>query len=147
TFSHPNSLGPYLVPFIVLLVGGLGGATAGGRILRAAAAGGLAVLVALTYSRTAILVTATALFALPVLQARRFGLRGLVRGAAVTAAGAGLIWLLAGNLIRERFVNLAVGGAAIEAARSGISEDSFTWRVFNWTVLIGLGLEHPVTGH
>ena len=104
TFSHPNSLGPYLVPFIVLLVGGLGrGANATGRLLRAAAAGGLAVLVALTYSRTAILVTGTALFALPVLQARRFGLRGLVRGLALTSVIAGLIWILAGNLIRERF--------------------------------------------
>ena len=147
TFSHSNSLGTYLVPFILLAVGGLPTASGARRLARVAYAMGLTLLVALTYSRTAILVLLAGLVVLPLLHSRRFGWTGLLRGVAVVVVMAGLGWWLAGGIIRERFVHLSLGPAAWEAARTGASESSFTWRLINWGGLIALGLAHPLAGH
>jgi O-antigen ligase len=147
TFSHPNSLGQYLVPFIIVAVAALPFGGGARRLIRIASAMGLTVLVALTYSRTAILALLAGLAVLPVLHSRRFGWRGLGRGLAVVLLTAALGWWLAGGLIRERFVNLNLGRAAWEAARTGASENSFTWRLINWGGLVAMGLEHPLTGH
>jgi O-antigen ligase len=147
TFSHPNSLGTYLVPFILLGVAGLQTSKGVRRLALITWALGLTVLVALTYSRTALLALLVGLAVLPLLHSRRFGWGGLVRGLAVVLVTAALGWWLAGGLIRERFVNLSLGPAVWEAARSGASESSFTWRLINWAGLIVLGREHSVAGH
>ncbi len=147
TFSHSNSLGTYLVPFILFAVGGLLTSTGMRRLVRIAYAMGLTVLVALTYSRTALLVLLTGLAVLPLLHSRRFGWTGLLRGVAVVVVMAALGWWLAGGIFGERFVHLSLGPAAWEAARAGASESSFTWRLINWGGLIALGLAHPITGH
>jgi O-antigen ligase len=147
TFSHSNSLGQYLAPFILFFVGGVPTSRGAGQFARIALALGLTVLVALTYSRTALFVLLAGLAVLPFLHARRFGWRGLVRGFVIVALTAGLAWWLAGGVIRQRFVNLSLGTAAWEAARSGTSENSFTWRLINWAGLVSLGLRHPFAGH
>ena len=147
TFSHSNSLGQYLAPFILFAVGGVPTSRGAQRFSRIGYALGLTVLLALTYSRTAVFVLATGLAVLPFLHARRFGWRGIVRGLVVVAVMVGLSWWLAGGVIRERFINLSLGSAAWEAARSGASENSFTWRLINWAGLVSLGLHHPLTGH
>ncbi len=147
TFSHSNSLGQYLAPFVLLAVGGVPTSRGARRFARIAFALGLTVVIAFTYSRTALLVLATGLIVLPLVHAQQFGWRGLVRGLIVVAALGGLTWWLAGGVIRERFVNLSLGSAAWEAARSGASENSFTWRLINWGILVSMGLNHPLIGH
>jgi O-antigen ligase len=147
TFSHPNSLGPYVVPFILAALGGLTRGPGVGRLARVAGAAGLALVLAHTYSRTALLVLGTGLAVLPLLHSQRFGWTGLVRGLAVVALIGAVTWWLAGDVIRERFATIAVNRAVVDAARMGQSENSFTWRLINWGGLIALGLEHPVTGH
>lgn len=147
TFSHSNSLGQYLAPFVLFAVGGVPTSRGAVRLGRIGLALGLTVVVALTYSRTAELVLLTGLAVLPFLHARRFGWRGLVRGFVLVAVTVGLAWWLAGGVIRQRFVNLSLGSAAWEAARSGASENSFTWRLINWETLVTLGLQHPIAGH
>ncbi len=147
TFSHPNSLGPYLVPFVLFAVGGWRSSTRAGQLARAVGALGLTALVTLTYSRTALFVLVAGLAALPLLHSHRFGARGLVRGLALVTVIAGLVWWLAGGLIAARFSGVSLGRAAWEAAQTGASENSFTWRLINWAGLVALGLEHPLTGH
>ncbi len=147
TFSHPNSLGPYLVPFILAALGGLASASGVRRIARVACAAGLALLLAHTYSRTALLVLVTGLAVLPVLHSQRFGWKGLIRGLVVVVLIGGMTWWLARDVIRERFATIAITRAVWDAARTGQSENSFTWRLINWGGLVALGLEHPVAGH
>lgn len=147
TFSHPNSLGPYLVPFILFAVGGLPTSSRGGRLARVVWAAALTVVLALTYSRTALLVLLAGLAVLPLLYSRRFGSAGLLRGLAVVVLVVALGWWFAGGLIAQRFAGVPLGGAAFEAARAGDAEDSFVWRLINWGSLITMGLAHPFTGH
>ncbi|MGE0352264.1 MAG: O-antigen ligase family protein [Gemmatimonadales bacterium] len=147
TFSHPNSFGIYLVPFILAAVGGLNAASPLGRLARVLAAGGLTLMVALTYSRTSILVLVAALAVLPLLHARRLGLRGLVRAGLVVLVFAALGWFLVGDLVRERFSGVNISLEAFEAAELGQSENSFGWRLINWGILVSLGMNHPWTGH
>jgi hypothetical protein len=147
TFSHPNSLGTFLVPFILLAVGGLQNSAGAARITRVAGALGLTVLEALTYSRTATLALVTGIALIPLLHSRRFGWRGLLRGLALVTVGMGLTWWLLGDVLRARFVNLSFSRAAWDAARTGISENSFTWRLINWGGLIAEGMAHPIVGH
>jgi O-antigen ligase len=147
TFSHPNSLGPYLVPFILAALGGLAGARGMRRVARVACAAGLTLLLVHTYSRTGLLVLGTGLAVLPLLHSQRFGWKGLLRGLAVVVVIAGVTWWFASDVIRERFATIAVNRGAWDAARTGQSENSFTWRLINWYGLVALGLEHPVAGH
>lgn len=147
TFSHPNSLGPYLVPFILAAVGGLASAPGVRRVARVAGAAGLTLLLVHTYSRTGLLVLVTGLAVLPLLHSQRFGWKGLIRGLGVVAVITGVTWWLASDVIRERFATIAVNRAVVDAARLGQSENSFTWRLINWYGLITLALEHPVAGH
>jgi len=146
TFSHPSSLGPYLVPFILFALGGLAHSRRSTQLARAAWAAGLTWLVAQTYSRTALLVLVSGLAVLPFLNARRFGWAGLVRGLVVVVLVAGLGWWVAGDMIARRFADISLG-PALEAARYGGAENSFIWRLINWGGLISLGLEHRYTGH
>src|SRR6266853_594875 len=67
TFSHSNSLGQYLAPFILFAVGGVPSSQGVRRYARIGCALGLTVLLALTYSRTAVFVLATGLAVLPLL--------------------------------------------------------------------------------
>jgi O-antigen ligase len=147
TFSHPNALGPYLVPFVLFAVGGWRSSTRAEQFARGAGALGLTALVALTYSRTALFVLVAGLAVLPLLHSHRFGVRGLVRGFALVTVIAGLAWWLAGGLIIARFSGVSLGRAAWEAAQTGASENSFTWRLINWAGLVSLGMQHPLTGH
>lgn len=147
TFSHPNSLGPYLVPFILAALGGLARGPGVRRLARGAGAAGLTLLLVHTYSRTALLVLGTGLAVLPLLHSQRFGWKGLIRGLAVVALIGAVTWWLASDVIRERFATIAVNRAVVDAARSGQSENSFTWRLINWYGLVALGIEHPVAGH
>jgi len=147
TFGHPNTLGPYLVPFILFLVGGMVYHRRAGLTWRLLLAGGLSVLLALTYSRTAILILATGLLALPVLHARRLGARALVRGAVVIIVFLVVTWPITSRLVADRFAGLRFGSEALEAARTGETENSLEWRLMNWGGLIALGLDHPYTGN
>lgn len=147
TFGHPNTLGPYLVPFILYLVGGMVQHRGRALVWRLSLAGGLSILLALTYSRTAILILATGLLALPLLHARRLGVRALLRGAAGIVLFLVLTWPLTSRLVSERFSGLRLGSEALEAARTGETENSLEWRLMNWGGLIALGLDHPVAGN
>jgi O-antigen ligase len=146
TFSHPNSLGPYLVPFILFAVGGLAHSRRSLQLARAAWAAGLTWLVAQTYSRTALLVLVSGFAVLPFLNARRFGWAGLVRGLVVVVLVAVLGWWFVGDLIARRFADISLG-SALDAARYGGAENSFIWRLINWGGLLNLGLAHPYAGH
>ena len=141
TFSHPNSLGQYLIPFVCVLVAG-----GGGRAVRIGLAVGLSVVVALTYSRTAILGLAAALIVLLLFESR-LNLRSLTRlGVGLVVVG-GIVWLLVGGAITRRFAGIALGSASWQDALAGQSENSFQWRVINWSGLVLLGLRHPWLGH
>jgi O-antigen ligase len=146
TFSHPNAFGPYLVPFILFLAGGL-------RTSRSAAArnvllaAGLMVLVALTYSRTAVLLLISALAALSVLQLRRLEWRALAGSSAAILLVGLIAWLLVGDVIRERFSDLRLGPAAVDQSGLEEGDNSLKWRLRNWAVLIALGSEHSLVGH
>jgi O-antigen ligase len=147
TFSHPNTFGPFLVPFILLSIAGLRNASRAARFLRVGVAAGLSLLVVLTYSRTAVLVLITGMIALPMLQAGRFGVRAIISSTTVALVFATVGWLLVGDIVRERFSDLRVGTEALEAARTGEAENSLEWRLLNWGVLVTLGREHPLAGH
>lgn len=147
TFSHPNNFGSYLIPFILVAVVGGVASAALSRVVRFAFAIGLSVLVALTYSRTAILALVVALILVPIVESRRLGWKGLARGLVVVALVGALGWWLEGDLLRQRFAGITLSLFSWEQAQQGISENSLTWRLINWFFLVRLGLEHPVIGH
>jgi O-antigen ligase len=146
TFSHPNSLGPFLVPFILIAVGGVPSSSWGGRISRLAFASILIVVLLLTYSRTALLVLLTSAGVLPLLYARKLGARALGKGIIALGLLMALGWGLGEKIIEERFAGLATAGA-LDAVEGGPSENSFTWRLLNWGILVRLGMERPIAGH
>ena len=141
TFSHPNSLALYLIPFVCALIAGRGH-----RAFRMGLAVALSVIVALTYSRTAILALAAALVVLVLLESR-LDLRNVTRLVVGLLIVGGAVWLLAGEMITRRFTGIAFDSASWQAALAGQSENSFQWRVINWSGLVLLGLRHPVLGH
>lgn len=141
TFSHPNSFGLYLIPFVCALIAGRGH-----RMFRMGLAIALSIVVALTYSRTAILALAAALIILVLLESR-LDLRNMTRLVIGLLVVAGVVWLLAGEMITRRFTGIAFDSASWQAALAGQSENSFQWRVINWSGLILLGLRHPIWGH
>ena len=141
TFSHPNSFAQYLVPFILVLVAGQAG-----RTWRIGLAVALTVLVALTYSRTAILALATAMASLLALESR-LGVKGVLRLVIALAAVGGIVWWLTGGIIVQRFAGIAFGASSWQDALAGESENSYQWRLINWSGLILLGLNHPWLGH
>jgi O-Antigen ligase len=147
TFGHPHTFGPYLVPFILYCVAGLPTAKFRGRVVRMLAAAGLMVLLARTYSRTAELVLLTGLVALPLSQAKELGVRAVIRGLGAVVVFGIVGWLIAGSFIRERFAGIRIGAEALDAARTGETENSFEWRLVNWGGLIVMGMEHPYAGH
>jgi O-antigen ligase len=147
TFSHPHSLGPYLVPFILFAAGGMLAASWSGRILRAFVIGFFTLILILTYSRTALLVLVAAFGVLPFLHARRLGARAFLRTLAVIALVLAIGWGIAGGAIRQRFANITVDREVLEAALAGQSENSFTWRILNWGILVRMGVERPLIGH
>jgi O-antigen ligase len=147
TFSHPNAFGQYLAPFVLATVA-LATTTRGPtRWLSLGLAAGLVLLVTLTYSRTALLVVATGLVALPILQRRDLGLRSLGRALLVVLVFGALGWLLVGRYIEQRFADVAINRMVWDLALTGASENSFTWRLINWAQLIQLGLSHRWLGH
>jgi len=141
TFSHPNSFAQYLIPLICALVAGQGR-----RSWRMGLAVALSVVVALTYSRTAILALAAALPIVLVLESR-LDARHAARVVLALIFIGGAIWLLAGGMITRRFAGVAFDGASVQDALAGQSENSFQWRVINWAGLVLLGLNHPWFGH
>ncbi len=147
TLSHPNSFGVYLVPFVLFLIGGIAGRRAARKAMYLVGALSLCALILLTYSRTALLVLVAGLVALPLLQSKRLGWRALVTTGGLLLALGAIGWVFGGDLIRERFANLSVGRDAWQAAMMGESENSFTWRLINWAVLIQMGAAHPIMGH
>lgn len=147
TFSHPHSLGPYLVPFILFAVGGLLAASWRGRIFRIVVIAFFTLILVLTYSRTSLLVLLAGLLVLPFLHARRLGARAFMRTLAAIAVVLAVGWGIAGGSIKERFANISVDREIVEAALAGQSENSFTWRILNWGILVRMGLERPAIGH
>jgi O-antigen ligase len=147
TFSHPHSLGPYLVPFILFAAGGMLAASWKGRLSRIFVVGFFTLILILTYSRTALLVLLAGFLVLPFLHARRLGARAFVRTLALIAIVLALGWGVFGGAIKERFANISVDREVVEAALAGQSENSFTWRILNWGILVRMGLERPLTGH
>lgn len=147
TLTDPNSFGVYLVPFTVYAVAQ---ATAVGgmqRLLRLAIAVGLAVLIVLTYSRTALLVLVAGLLVLPVLQFRRLNWPAIRRGVLVAAVVLAVGWALGGEIVQSRFSGVSFTREALERAQTGTSENSLEWRLINWGILITMGREHVWTGH
>lgn len=147
TFGHPHTFGPYLVPFILLAVAQATQPGLTRRLTLLTVAGGLTVLLGLTYSRTAELVLLTGLVLYLLLQAGQLDPRAVVRSAVAVLLFAALGWAVVGNAVRERFSGIRIGSEAIEAARTGQTENSFEWRLLNWGGLIVVGTEHPYTGH
>jgi O-antigen ligase len=147
TLSHPNSFGQYLVPFVLLCLSAAAVRAGSRRLLLLLVATGLTWLILMTYSRTVVLVLAIGLLVLPFLHVRRLGGRALARALGVVAVLAVAGWLLGGDFIRERFANMSLGRGALDAALSGASENSYEWRLINWSVLIGMGMDHPWMGH
>lgn len=147
TFSHPHSLGPYLVPFILFAAGGLIAASWTGRVFRLFVVGFFTLILVLTYSRTALLVLLAGFIVLPFLHARRLGARAFMRTLAIIAVVLAIGWGIFGGAIRARFATISVDREVLEAALAGQSENSFTWRVLNWGILTRMGLERPLTGH
>ena len=147
TFSHPNSFAPYLVPFILFAAGGLLSASWRGKLFRLFVIGFFTLILVLTYSRTSLLVLLAGFFVLPFLHARRLGARSFMRTMAIIAVVMALGWGLFGGAIRQRFANISVDREVVEAALEGQSENSFTWRILNWGILVRMGLERPVIGH
>lgn len=141
TFSHPNSFAQYLIPFVCVLVVGQRH-----RMARLTVAVGLSVVVALTYSRTALLALAAALIILLILESR-LDSRRVVRVLGGMFVLGGLLWLLAGGMITRRFAGVGFDASSVQEALAGQSENSFQWRVINWSGLILLGLNHPWIGH
>jgi O-antigen ligase len=141
TFSHPNSFALYLIPFVCALIAGRGH-----RAIRMGLAIALSIVVALTYSRTAILALAAALVILVLLESQ-LDLRNVTRLVVGLLVVGGAVWLLAGELITRRFTGIAFDSASWQAALAGQSENSFQWRVINWSGLVLLGLRHSVFGH
>ena len=147
TFSHPHSLGPYLVPFILFAAGGLPASGWGGRIFRLLIIGFFSLILVLTYSRTALLVLLAGFIVLPFLHAKRLGARAFGRTLVAVGIVFAIGWAIAGGAIRERFTSISVDREVLEAALAGQSENSFTWRVLNWGILVRMGLEKPAIGH
>jgi O-antigen ligase len=147
TFSHPHSLGPYLVPFILFAAGGLMAAGWKGRIFRLFVIGFFTLILVLTYSRTSLLVLLAGFIVLPFLHARRLGARAFMRTLAVIAIFLALGWGIFGGSIRQRFATITVDREVLEAALAGQSENSFTWRILNWGILVRMGMQRPVIGH
>ena len=141
TFSHPNSFAQYLIPFVCLLVAGRGK-----RAVRLSVAVALSVIIALTYSRTAILALAAALVILLLLESR-LDFRRLVQLVVGVTMVAGVAWVLVGGIITQRFAGIAFNSASWQDALAGQSENSFQWRIINWSGLVLLGLNHPWLGH
>ncbi|MEO7993588.1 MAG: O-antigen ligase family protein [bacterium] len=147
TFSHPNSLGQYLVPFVLLAIGRLTGTRGWPRVILFVVSGGLTLLIALTFSRTALFALIVGLIVLPFLQLRYLGWRSIQRLALTFLAAILFTWIVILPMVRQRFSNISISAQVIEAAREGQSENSFTWRLINWGTLITLGREHAIAGH
>ena len=147
TFSHPHSLGPYLIPFVLFATGGYLAASQRGRILRLLLIAFFTLILTLTYSRTALLVLAAALGFLALLLARRFGLRALAAMPVPVLVAAAVIGAVLGQSVRARFATISVDPEVMEAALAGQSENSFTWRILNWGTLVRMGMEEPLIGH
>jgi hypothetical protein len=146
TFSHPLSLGPYLVPFILFAAGDRA-ASWQRKLLRAFVIGLFTVILALTYSRTVLIVLLAGFAVLAMLHALKFGARAFLRILAVSVVVLALVWGTGGGLIRDRFTSISMDRKAVEAALEGRSENSFTWRILLWRMLIQMSLERPVSGH
>ena len=147
TFSHPNAFGQYLAPFVLVAVGAAIAGRGAARLGSFAVAAALSVIVALTYSRTAILVVATGVAVLPLLRGRALGRGAVARAVIVVSLFIGLVWLIAGPYVEERFADISFGTTAWQLAVAGQSENSFQWRIINWGGLILLGMDHPLFGH
>jgi O-antigen ligase len=147
TFSHPNSFGQYLAPLVLVAVSAVLMMRGAARLAAIAVAVTLAALLVLTFARTAILVLVVGLVGLLVAHARGSGTRTM---ASMILAGIVLgivVWSGFGEAIRARFEGVSVGGGAWQDALVGQSENSFQWRLINWSGLVLLGLQHPLLGH
>jgi O-antigen ligase len=147
TFSHPNSFGEFLVPFVLVAISDLHSARGRRRVAQLLLAGILCAMIVLSFSRTAELALLVGFAVLPILQGHVLRKHALVRGLVLFGAFALLGWILLGTYVRQRFVDLDFSSFALDLARTGTSENSLTWRIFNWAGLISLGLVHPWVGH
>jgi len=148
TFSHPNSFGPYLVPWLLVAIAAAAVSSPGRwQLLYFAVAVATGALIVLTYSRTAILAAVVGVGLLPLLQARHLGTRFVSRVMIAALCFAAVSWFVGGDVIRARFQDISFSRAAVEAVAAGESENSFQWRLMNWGLLIALGTEHSLTGH
>jgi O-antigen ligase len=148
TLAHPNTLGVFLVPFVLLTLSGIESVGWRHVVLRMLSASLLTAIIALTFSRTALLVLLTALLMLAVLHGIRSRRLLVGRATFVVAAFALLGWLFLGPLIRQRFAGLNIDSGLLRTPEAiQASEDSFQWRLLNWAVLIAVGREQPLFGH
>jgi O-antigen ligase len=147
TLSHPNAFGQYLLPFALIAVNAAISTRGSRRAVLLVSAIGLMWLIVQSYSRTVLLALVAGLVALPLLRARRIGGRVVLQVMFIVGLLGVVGGVLARDALRERFANLALGRNALDAALSGASENSYEWRLINWSVLISMGLAHPVMGH
>lgn len=146
TFSHPNSFGVYLVPFVLFIFASIGSRRGVNRMASLVGGLGLSLLILLTYSRTALLVLLAGLAVLPFVQ-RRMGWSAVAKAAVLGLILMTIGFFVAGDLIRERFASVSLGREAWDAAMAGESENSFTWRLINWAILAQMSTAHPFFGH
>ena len=147
TFSHPNSFGQYLAPLVLVAISAGLMMRGAGRVAAIGLALVLAALLVLTYARTAILVLTVGLVGLVVAHARRSGTKTVVGMTLVIMVLGVVFWGVLGESIRARFEGVSLGSGAWQEALVGESENSFQWRVINWSGLVLLGLQHPLLGH
>lgn len=147
TLSHPNAFGQYLVPFVLLAVSAAVDAKRSRRLWFLGWAIVLTWFIVHSYSRTVLLVLAAGLLSLAVLRTRRIRPRVVLQAVVIAVVLLAVGGVLARDIVKERFANLALGRSALDAALSGNSENSYQWRLINWSVLITMGLTHPVAGY
>lgn len=146
TFAHPNTLALFLTPLCVVAVAAALLNSAGRRFWLGLSVA-IAILVALTSSRTGLLCLVIGSALVPFLGLWHSGGRELRRALATLALMLGAAWLAVGGAVRLRFGNLSTAALASQAIENASPENSLEWRVVNWTTLVRMGLQHPWLGH
>jgi hypothetical protein len=147
SFSHPNTLGIYLVPLILITFSRLRASEWRLGFWRIVLMVGLVGLLGATYSRGSIIALVAGFVVFLALRTRRIRIPQLLQSLLIVSAVGALVWLVGGTYVRERFSTVALNAEALEAARAGAATDSFGWRLINWITLVQLGMGHAVMGH
>lgn len=141
TFIHGVAFGVFLALFMVISLTLWSSRRRWGipRGLVLLALGVSGVLLVFTWARGAWLFFGVALLAKLLLEPRRMILPVLVVG----CLGA----LFFGDRIAARFSDVRTDLSLRRIVAWNQHQNSFEWRIYNWFVLVNIGLRHPVLGH